>query len=237
MASPSAEVALANARQYVRQPVNLFLLAILPPLFIVAMGSAIGTFSDVLGGNLNERAGTGLAGVWAASLLAGAATFFILRTSVRTDGRLVVAGLRPSSLGLAHVATALALAIITTSVSFSVLMVSQEVSKPPELFAAILIAALTYAAIGAGLAWFIEDDMEGSFVIIFVFMLDAFVGGPLAGAGGWFAGLYPIHFPSEIAVASMLGEPYEAEWLVYAAVYLGLLTSVSPLIIWWRGRL
>lgn len=236
MASPAAEVTLANARQYVRQPVNLFLLAILPPLFIVAMGSAIGTFSDVLGGNLNERAGTGLAGVWAASLLAGAATFFILRTSVRTDGRLIVAGLRPSSLGLAHVATALALAIITTSVSVAVLIVSQDVSKPTELFGAILLAALIYAAIGAGLAWFIEDDMAGSFVIIFVFMLDAFVGGPLAGAGGWFVGLYPIHFSSEIAVASMLGESYQAEWFVWAVVYLLLVASVSPLVVWWRGR-
>lgn len=236
MASPAVEVTFANARQYVRQPVNLVLLALLPPLFIVAMSSAISTFSDVIGGNLGERAGTGLAGLWAASLLAGAATFFILRTSVRADGRLIAAGLRPSSLALAHATTAATLAVATTSVSFAMLMFTQEVAEPACLFAAIFLAALIYAALGAGLAWFIEDDMEGSFVIILVFMLDAFVGGPLGGGEGFFAGLFPVHFPSEIAVASMLGTSYQGEWFAWAGIYLLVLASLSPLVIWWRGR-
>lgn len=236
MASPAVEVAFANARQYSRQPINLVLLALIPPLFIIAMSSAIGTFSDVLGGNLGERAGTGLAGLWAASLLTGAATFFILRTSVRTDGRLVAAGLRPSSLGLAHATTAVALAVLTTSVSFSMLMLTQDVADPVDLFAAILLAALVYAAIGVALAWFIEGDLEGSFVIILVFMLDAFVGGPLGGGSGFFAGLFPVHFPSEIAVAAMLGGSYRAEWFIWSGLYLALLAGVSPLVIWWRGR-
>lgn len=236
MAAPAAEVALANARQYARQPINLVLLALIPPLFIVAMSSAISTFSDVLGGNLGERAGTGLAGLWAASLLAGAATFFILRTSVRTDGRLVAAGLRPVSLGLAHATTAVALATLTTAVSFTMLILTQDVSRPVDLFAAILLAALVYAAMGVAMAWFIEGDLEGSFVIILVFMLDAFVGGPLGGGGGFFAGLFPVHFPSEIAVASMLGDSYRAEWIAWSGLYLALFVAVSPLVIWLRGR-
>lgn len=236
MASPAVEVAAANARQYIRQPINLVLLALIPPLFIIAMSSAIGTFSDVLGGNLGERAGTGLAGLWAASLLTGAATFFILRTSVRTDGRLIAAGLRPASLGLAHATTAVALATLTTSVSFAMLVLTQDVSDPVALFAAILLAALVYAAIGVALAWFIEGDLEGSFVIIFVFMLDAFVGGPLGGGSGFLAGLFPVHFPSEIAVASMLGASYKAEWFVWSGISLALLAGVSPLVIWLRGR-
>jgi hypothetical protein len=236
MASPAGEVVFANARQYARQPINLVLLALIPPLFIIAMSSAIGTFSDVLGGNLGERAGTALAGLWAASLLAGAATFFILRTSIRADGRLVAAGLPPSSLGMAHAATAVVLATLTTSVSFSMLVLTQDVADPLDLFVAILLAALVYAAIGAALAWFIEGDLEGSFVIILVFMLDAFVGGPLGGGGGFFAGLFPVHFPSEIAVASMLGTAYKAEWLAWSGIYLALLAGVSPLAVWLRGR-
>jgi len=86
------------------------------------------------------------------------------------------------------------------------------------------------------LAWFIEGDLEGSFVIILVFMLDAFVGGPLGGGSGFFAGLFTVHFPSEIAVASMLGTSYKVEWLVWSGIYLALLAGVSPLVIWLRSR-
>ena len=67
-------------------------------------------------------------------------------------------------------------------------------------------------------------------------MLDAFVGGPLGGGSGFFAGLFPVHFPSEIAVASMVGASYKAEWLAWSGIYLLLLAGVSPLVIWWRSR-
>lgn len=85
MSAPIEEVIIANIRQYVREPVNLALLLLLPPLFIIAMSGAISTFSDVLGGNVGERAGTGLSGLWAASILTGVASFFRSRVRVSMD--------------------------------------------------------------------------------------------------------------------------------------------------------
>ncbi|HUF52758.1 MAG TPA: hypothetical protein VMR52_03145 [Dehalococcoidia bacterium] len=236
MSAPVVEVFGASARAYVRQPINIVLLIILPPLLIIAMNSAISTFSDVIGGNLGERAGTGLAGLWAASLLTGAAVFFVLRTSLQTDARLVVAGLSELSLSSAHAIATLLIALITTLISFLMLVATQEVGDALNLFAAILASALIYGAIGTLLAWFIEGDLEVSFVIILIFMLVAFVGGPLGGSTGLVANLFPLHFTSEIAVASMLGDSFPGEWFVYSGLYLAAIIAAYPAARWLRGR-
>lgn len=230
MAGPTFEVVGVSAKAYVRQPMNLVLLVIVPPLFIIAMSSAISTFSDVIGGNLGERAGTGLAGLWAAALLTGAATFFVLRTSLRADARLVVAGLSRRALVAAQSVSAMSLALVTATVSFAMLLGTQDVADPLSLFGAIFLSALIYAAIGVSLAWFVEGDLEGSFVIILIFMLDAFVGGPLGGGEGVIANLFPVHFPSEIAVAAMLGTDYSVVWFAWGIAYLAVLASIPPLI-------
>lgn len=226
MVAPTFEVVLASGRSYVRQPINIVLLVVVPVVFIIAMRSAIGTFSNVLGGNLGERAGTGLAGLWAASLLAGVAVFFVLRTTLSTDARLVVAGLSRRSLVAARSITAVAIALVTSSVSLGVLLATQNVDSPLSLFAAIFLSALIYGAMGIGLARLVEGDLEGSFVLILIFMLDAFVGGPLGGAHGLAASVFPLHFTSETAVAAMLGGGYPAEWLLYGLAYLAVVAAV-----------
>lgn len=230
MAAPTFEVVIASGRSYVRQPINLVLLVLVPAVFIIAMRSAIGTFSNVLGGNVGERAGTGLAGLWAAALLAGVAVFFVLRTTLSTDARLVVAGLSRRSFVAAHSVTAVAIGAVTSAVSLGVLLATQDVASPATLFLAIFISALIYGAMGIGLARLIEGDLEGSFVLILVFMLDAFVGGPLGGAHGLGAAVYPLHYTSEITVAAMTGGGYPAEWLLYGLAYLAVL-AVLPLAV------
>jgi hypothetical protein len=226
MAAPTFEVVIAGGRSYIRQPINMVLLVIVPVVFIIAMRSAVSTFSDVLGGNVGEQAGTGLAGLWAASLLAGVAVFFVLRTTLSTDGRLIVAGLSRRALVSAHSITALAIAGVTSSVSLGVLLATQDVASPASLFLAIFISALIYGAMGIGLARLIEGDLEGSFVLILVFMLDAFVGGPLGGAHGPLAGVFPLHFTSEITVSAMVGGGYPADWLLYGLAHLAVLAAV-----------
>jgi len=229
MSSATAEVIGAGARQYVREPMNLVLLLVLPPLFIVAMSSAISTFSGVLGGNLGERAGAGLSGLWAASILTGVASFFLASASARVDGRLVLAGLHPTSLTAAHVTATLTIALVTTTVSVGILLATQTVGRPEVLFAAILAAALIYGFIGSLLSVYVRGDLEGSFVIILLFMLDAFVGGPLAAGEGVFAESLPLHSPSEISIAGMVDAPVKDSWVAWSGGYLLVLAAVAAL--------
>ena len=220
MSAPTGEVIFANIRQYVREPVNLALLAIVPPLFVIAMSGAIGTFSDVLGGNLGERAGAGLSGLWAAMILTGVASFFLAIASARVDARLVLAGLRPASVAAGHALVTVAIALATSAVSVAILLSTQEVAKLDALFAAILLASLIYGSMGFLLSVYVHGDLEGSFVIILIFMLDAFVGGPLASGQGLLADLMPVRFPSEIAVAAMIDAPVQGEWWLWSLLYL-----------------
>jgi hypothetical protein len=220
MSAPTQEVIVANFRQYVREPVNLALLLIVPPLFIIAMSGAISTFSNVLGGNLGVRAGTGLSGLRAAAILTGVASFFLALASARVDGRLIIAGLRPAGVAAGHALVTVAIAFMTTAISVVILLSTQEVAKLDTLFAAIFLASLIYGAIGFLLSVYVHGDLEGSFVIILIFMLDAFVGGPLASGQGLMADLMPVRYPSEIAVAAMAGLPVQAEWWLWSGLYL-----------------
>jgi hypothetical protein len=49
MTTPSTAVLRATGLQYVRQPINLALLLILPPLFVIAFASTLSSFSNSLG--------------------------------------------------------------------------------------------------------------------------------------------------------------------------------------------
>lgn len=231
MSAPTAEVISAGVKQYVREPVNIALLLIIPPLLIVAMSGAISTFSDVIGGNLGERAGAGLAGLWAAAILTGVASFYLSLASSRVDGRLVLAGLRPVSVAAAHVSATISIAVISTAVSVAMLLVTQTVGDAVEVFAAILAAALIYGALGALISVFLRGDLEGSFVIILLFMLDAFVGGPLASGKGIFADSLPVHFPSEIVVAAMVDGPVRDSWVLWSGAYLAVLGVLSWVVL------
>jgi hypothetical protein len=220
MSGPTEEAIVANIRQYVREPFNLVLLLIVPPLFIIAMSGAISTFSNVLGGNLGERAGAGLSGLWAAAILTGVASFYLSLASARVDGRLIIAGLRPAGVAAGHAFVTVAIALMTTSVSVVILLSTQEVARLDTLFAAILVASLIYGSIGFLLSVYVHGDLEGSFVIILIFMLDAFVGGPLASGKGLFVDLLPVRYPSEITVAAMVDAPIEQAWWLWSGLYL-----------------
>ena len=235
MSSAAQEVIYASGRQYVREPVNLFLLVLIPPLLIIAMSGAISTFSNVIGGNLGERAGTGLSGLWAAAILTGVASFYLSLAGARVDGRLVLAGLSRAAVAVAHGSVTAAIALLTTAISVTMLLATQDVGDPLGLFLAILLASLIYGSMGSLLSVYVKGDLEGSFVIILVFMLDAFVGGPLASGRGLVVELFPVHFPSQIAVAAMLDAPVSQSWWLWSGLYLAAVL-VPALIAMLRRR-
>lgn len=230
MSTRTTELVRATGRQYLREPANLFLLVLIPPLFVIAMSSSISTFSDVIGGNVGVRAGTALAAVWAASLLAGISSFFLLRSSVHADARLILAGMAPRALYAAYAVAAAGLALLTATVSFAMVAMTREISEPLTLWAAIFVGALVYETLGLLLAFFIRGDIEGSFVFFLVFMFDAFVAGPLGGGQGLIANLFPLHFTSQIALSAMIGSGYDASWFAWSAAYAGLFVGTAMLL-------
>jgi hypothetical protein len=154
-----------------------------------------------------------------AALLAGSAAFFVLSASRRADERLIVAGLQPAALEGAHALAGAVLAIGTGTIGFLVVLATNEVSSPLYLWLGIIAGALAYEALGATIAFLVSGDLEGSFVIILVFMLDAFVAGPLGGPGGFWPNFFPLHHPSQIAIQAVVQADVDVSKVWWAAGY------------------
>jgi hypothetical protein len=229
VATPTVETLKATGRQYARQPVNIALLLILPPLFVLGLSSAIATFSGVLGGNLGERSGSAIGAVWAAALLSSSAAFFLLRASRQADDRLLIAGLGRPALYATHALAGAVLGVGSGTVGFLVVLLTQDIASPIDLWLAVVVGAVAYEAVGATLAFFVDGDLEGSFIILLVFMLDAFVAGPLGGATGFWPSLFPLHHPSQIAVDAALTEDVDRLRYGWAVVYMLILLGGAGL--------
>jgi len=227
MGPASLALLRAAGKQYARQPTNVVLFVILPPLFVLALGAAMSTFSDVLGGNLTERTSTALAALWAAALLSGSASFFIVSASRRADERLVIAGMQRGAVEVAHAAAATIMASAAGTTGFAIVVMTSDIARPVHLLAAVVVGATAYAAVGVALAFVIRGDLEGSFVIILVFMFDAFIAGPLGGADGFWPNLFPLHHPSELVVDAALNADVSAARYLWSAGYTLLLIGVA----------
>ena len=227
MGPASLALLRAAGKQYARQPTNLVLFVILPPLFVLALGAAMSTFSDVLGGNLTERTSTALAALWAAALLSGSASFFIVSASRRADERLVIAGMQRGAVEVAHAAAATIMASAAATTGFAIVVVTTDIASPVHLLAAVVVGATAYAAAGVALAFVIQGDLEGSFVIILLFMFDAFIAGPLGGADGFWPNLFPLHHPSELVVDAALNADVSAARYLWSAGYTLLLIGTA----------
>ena len=86
---------------YVRNPVNLLVLVIVPVVFVIVAAGAMADAARLLGGAGGPAVETATAG-WAAGFLAGIAMYFQISAARPADRRLVSAGLAPDRLVLAR---------------------------------------------------------------------------------------------------------------------------------------
>jgi hypothetical protein len=77
---------------YLRNPVNVLLLAVVPVVFVVVTAGSLADTAKLLGGPGGPAVQTATAG-WAAAFLAGIAMYFQTAATRDTDRRLIIAGL------------------------------------------------------------------------------------------------------------------------------------------------
>ena len=178
---------------YVRNPVNLLLLAVVPTVFVVVAGGALADFAKILGGPDGPVVQTATAG-WAAAFLAGIATYFQTATTCDTDRRVVIAGLPASRLALARLLTGGCLALLATTIALIALAARTGIDAPVRTVAGTLMFAVIYVAIGALVGSVVRNPVNGSVIVLFVWIVDVFFG-PAMGAADRIAirGL-PTHF-------------------------------------------
>lgn len=164
------------AREQLRAPLTLTLLVAVPVLFVVAAAGALSDFADALGGQLAGDAAVALGAGWAAAFVSGALGFFSAVSSHDADRRLALAGLGPARVAGSRIAAALLLALVASTAAFAALELRAPVAHPAHAALAILAFALLYLGVGVLVGSLIRSPLDGSLVVAFVFLLDAFAG-------------------------------------------------------------
>jgi hypothetical protein len=178
---------------YVRNPVNLLLLAIVPVVFVVVVADAMADAAKLLGGAGGLAVQTATAG-WAAGFLAAIGMYFQTAATRPVDRRVVIAGLRPARLVAARLAAGLVLALFAAALAVTALAVRAGIDAPGRVVAGTLMFAVIYLAIGAVVGATVPNPVNGTVIVLFVWILDVFFGPAMGARDLADTRLLPTHF-------------------------------------------
>jgi hypothetical protein len=185
--------------EFVRRPVNVALLITVPIVLVSLTGGVLSDFSEILGGPAaigNIEVAT--AG-WAAAALAGISGFFHVASSRHADRRLARAHGAARAVVSSRLASVGLLAVVAAVASLIALRVRTDAAVDPTVIGATILAAVIYVAIGVIVGAIVRSDINGSLIVMFIWFFDVFLG-PGMGGTGWVTRLFPLHFPTLVAV-------------------------------------
>jgi hypothetical protein len=161
-----------------RRPLVLILLAIVPAaviLWSVAITQTTPRLIELPGGEQVSTTMKSLHGpemaVFTVAFVAALVGVFVMQSALQGDRRLVVAGFRPGEAVLARLTVLITATAVVVAVSALVTALSFTPASWPPVIAALALAALIYAAIGA-LAGAILDKLAATYLILFLVMTD-----------------------------------------------------------------
>jgi hypothetical protein len=169
------------AREQLRAPFTLALLVTIPALFVVSAAGALSDFASALGGAIAGDAAIALSAGWAAAFVSGTLGFFQAASSRGADRRLALAGHSPARVAVSRIAAAVVLAVVAAAAALGALVLRVDVAHPWHAAIAVLAFALLYLGIGVLVGSLITAPLEGSLLVVFVFLLDAFAGPGMTG--------------------------------------------------------
>lgn len=204
--------------EYARRPLNLVLLAVVPVVFVTLSAGAIADFADVLGGYTDLGTIEAATAGWAASLLAGVAGFFHVTGSRDADRRLAAAGAGTVRVVAARMLSAFALAVVAGAGALVALAARTGIADTPRVVGVTFLMALIYLGIGTAVGAVVHSEVNGSLIVVFVWMFDVFFG-PAMGGTGAILRIFPLHFPTLVVTDVASGHAGPAGDLGLAALW------------------
>jgi hypothetical protein len=178
---------------YVRNPVNLIVLVLVPLVFVMVAARSLADAMELLGGDLGPALETTTAG-WAAGFLSSLAMYFQIRSARAADTRILLAGLPPARLIAARAGTGLLLAGLVSAVALVALAARTGIDDPGRAIAGTLMFAVIYLAIGALVGVAVGNPVNGAVVILLIWMVDVFFGPGGSGGDYVISRFFPTHF-------------------------------------------
>ncbi len=181
---------------YARRPLNLVLLAVVPLVFVTLSAGAIADFAVLLGGSARSGQLEAATAGWVAAFLAGVAAFFHVATSREADRRLAAASSATAPVIAARLTSGLVLATVAGTGALLALAVRSDVADPARAIAATAMSAAIYLGIGALLGALVRSEVNGSLLLVFVWMFDVFLGPGMGRTDALITRAFPSHFPT-----------------------------------------
>src|SRR5215207_7382816 len=181
---------------YARNPVNLLVLVLVPVVFVVVAAGSLADAARLLGGAGGGPAVETATAGWAAGFVAGIAMYFQIAAGRDADRRLVIAGLSSAHLVVARLLAGLMLAVLASAAALVALVLRTGIDDPVRVCAGTLMFAVIYLAIGAVVGAAVRNPVNGTVLILFVWILDVFFGPTLSAADRAAIRGLPTHFVS-----------------------------------------
>ncbi len=181
--------------EYARRPLNLVLMLAVPVVFVTMSAGTLAEFGDILSGVADIGNVEAATAGWAASVLAGVSAFFHVSASRDADRRLAVAGAQPYRITVSRLCSTFALAIASTFGALIALWARSDVAMNTELVGSVLIFAAIYTGIGVVVGSLVRSEMNGSLIVVFLWIFDVFFG-PAMGGTSPFLRVFPLHYPA-----------------------------------------
>jgi hypothetical protein len=210
--------------EYARRPINLVLLVLVPLIFVFLTSGAIADFADVLGFAGDPAKLVAPTAGWAAAFIAGVAGFFHVLGSRDADRRLAAAGMGARRIVAGRLASGLALALLAAGASLVALALRTGLADPGRAIAGTVMLSVIYLGIGVAVGSLVRSDVNGSLVVIFIWMFDVFLGPAMTGSDIWITRLFPSYFVTLV----MLDTPSE---------YAGPIGDLGWALLWTFGTL
>jgi len=186
---------VAWLREYLRRPLNVTLLIVVPIIFVTLSAGAMADFADILAGGADRQSIEFATAGWAASILAGAGAFFHVSGSRRADRRLASTGVRVADVVGSRTLSSAILGLLAVAASAAALWTRVDVTDPAPVVLATLLSAGIYLGIGITLGAFVRSELNGSLAIVFIWMFDVFFG-PGMGGTSLLVRFFPLHYPT-----------------------------------------
>ncbi len=187
-----------------RRPLVLILVVVVPAaviLWSVAITQSTPRLIDLPGGvhvttTMKELHGPEMA-LFTVAFVAALIGVFVMQSALQGDRRLVAAGYLPREALLARLTVLFTATTAVVAIAALVTALSFTPASWPPVIVALLLAGLTYAAIGA-LAGAVLDKLAATYLILFLVMTDiGVVQDPMFHAApGRFAALLPSYGPT-----------------------------------------
>lgn len=166
----------AGVRTFLREPTNIALLLVLPPLVLFAFELALDPIGEAPGIDLEPGAAQLGGALFATAFLAGLLGVFQVVGAAESDRRLVVCGYHPVEVLAARVLTILLAGGLVAAITFATFWIRTDVTpeRPLLAFGALVSAAVIYGLVGVSIGALVGRELEGSLVLVFLADVDAF---------------------------------------------------------------